>query len=221
MLDQSEAVSYLLGRGLVDACSVVDGDIVVREASKRNCNFAVDAGDAPSYLLKQGFGPEGAATIAHEAAVYERLSVARGAMEAYLPRFCGYDAGECVLILELVRGAEDLGTYQRRRRWFSTTLASAVGDALGRLQGEVLPEADAMFSGRPPWVLSIHRPDLSFFREASAASLELVKTVQSVPSLVRRLDAFARPGARPCSLIKTLDGTISWRVPRPGRPGRC
>jgi aminoglycoside phosphotransferase (APT) family kinase protein len=188
VLDQSEAVSYLLGRGLVEACSVVDGDIVVREVSRRNCNFAVDAGDAPSYLLKQGFGPEGAATVAHEAAVYERLSVAGGAMEAYLPRFHGYDAGECVLILELVRGAEDLGTYHRRRRRFSTTLASAVGDALGRLQGEVLPEADAMFSGRPPWVLSIHRPDLSFFREASAASLELVKTVQSVPSLSRRLD---------------------------------
>ncbi len=188
MLDQSEAVSYLLGRGLIGTCSVVDGGIVVREVSRRNCNFAVDAGAAPSYLLKQGFGPEGAATVAREAAVYEKLSVAGGAMEAYLPRFHGYDAGERVLILELVRGARDLGTYHRGRRRFSTTLATAVGDALGRLHAEVLPEADAMFAGRPPWVLSIHRPDLSIFREASAASLELVKTVQSVPSLGRHLD---------------------------------
>jgi aminoglycoside phosphotransferase (APT) family kinase protein len=188
VLDQSEAVSYLLGRGLVDACSVVDGSVVVREVSSRNRNFAVDAGDAPSYLLKQGFGPEGAATVAHEAAVYQRLSVAGGVMEAYLPRFHGYDADERVLILELIREARDLGTYHRARRRFSTTLASAVGDALGRLQAEVLPAAGAMFSGRPPWVLSIHRPDLRIFRQASAASLELVKTVQSVPALGRRLD---------------------------------
>ena len=172
---------------------MVDGGIVVREVSRRNCNFAVDVGDAPSYLLKQGFGPEGAATVAHEAAVYEKLSVTGGAMDAYLPRFCGYDVGERVLILELIRGAEDLGAYHWRRRRFSTTLASAVGDALGRLHGEALPEADAMFSGRPPWVLSIHRPELSFFREASAASLELVKAVQSV-SLARPAPRRAPPG---------------------------
>ncbi len=188
MLEQGEAVSYLLGRGLVDACSVVDGGIVVREVSRRNRNFAVDVGDAPSYLLKQGFGPGGAATVAHEAAVYQKLSVTGGAMDAYLPRFHGYDSDKRVLILELIRGAEDLGAYHWRRRRFPATLASAVGDALGRLHGAALPEVGAMFSGRPPWVLSIHRPELSIFREASAASLELVKAVQSVSSLGRHLD---------------------------------
>lgn len=188
VLDQSEAVSYLLRRGLVDTYSVVDGDIVIRDVSRRNRNFAVDVGDAPSYLLKQGFGPEGVATVAHEAAIYEKLSVVGGAMGPYLPRFHGYDADERVLILELVRGAGDLGAYYRRRRRFSTTLAGAIGDALGRLQDEVPSEVDAVFPGGPPWVLSIHRPDLSIFRQASAASLELIKTVQSVPSLGRRLD---------------------------------
>src|ERR1700677_4072955 len=185
MLDQSEAIAYLLHRGLIEAGSVVDSSIVVREVSSRNCNFAVDVGNAPSYLLKQGFGPAGTATVAHEAAIYEKLSVAGGAMEPYLPRFHGYDSDGRVLILELVRGARDLGTYHRRRRRFPATLASAVGDALGRLQGGGLPEAGAVFSGEPPWVLSIHRPGLSIFREASAASLELIKTVQSVPSLGR------------------------------------
>ncbi|MGO9781822.1 MAG: phosphotransferase [Streptosporangiaceae bacterium] len=188
MLDQGEVVSYLLSRGLVDAGSVVDGGIVVREVSRRNRNFAVDAGGAPSYLLKQGFGPEGVATVAHEAAVYQKLSVTGGSMDAYLPQFHGYDSNKRVLILELISGAEDLGAYHWRRRRFSATLAGAVGDAVGRLQGEVLPESGALFSGRPPWVLSIHRPDLSIFREASAASLELVKAVQSVPSLGRHLD---------------------------------
>lgn len=219
MLEQGEAVSYLLGRGLVDACSVVDGGIVVREVSRRNRNFAVDVGDAPSYLLKQGFGPGGAATVAHEAAVYQKLSVTGGAMDAYLPRFHGYDSDKRVLILELIRGAEDLGAYHWRRRRFPATLASAVGDALGRLHGAALPEVGAMFSGRPPWVLSIHRPELSIFREASAASLELVKAVQSVSSLGRTSTSSARPGSRPCSLITTSNGTISWRAPRPGRPG--
>ncbi len=188
MLDQDEAVSYLLGRGLLDARSVVDGTIVVHEVSRRNCNFAVDTGDRPSYLLKQGFSPEAAVTVAHEAAIYKKLSAAGGAMRAYLPEFHGYDADERVLILELVRGAADLGSYHQRRRRFSITLARAVGDALGSLQGEMLPDTNAAFCGGPPWVLSIHRPDLGIFREASAAALELIKTVQSVPWLGRHLD---------------------------------
>ena len=73
MLEQAEAAGYLLDRGLLTPETVVDGGLVVREVSSRNLNFAVEAGEGASYLLKQGRSAEGAATVAREAAVYEEL----------------------------------------------------------------------------------------------------------------------------------------------------
>jgi aminoglycoside phosphotransferase (APT) family kinase protein len=39
-----------------------------------------------------------------------------------------------------------------------------------------------------PWVLSVHQPNLSIFRNASSASLELIRIVQSAPEFGDRLD---------------------------------
>lgn len=236
MLDQSEVVGYLLRRGLVPPSSVVDGSIVVRDASSRNRNFAVEASEGASYLLKQGLGREGVATVAHEAAVYQKLRRAGPAVTRYLPRFHGYDEDERVLVLELVRGARDLRSHQLRSGRFSTALAGAIGDALGSLHRETAAEVSSDQSGTFPWVMWIHRPDLSIFRDASAAGLELIKIVQSAPNFGSHLDelraswqpsalihqdvkwdnflAHAAPASNRLTLLKVID----WEAACPGDP---
>ncbi len=184
MLGQAEAVDYLLRRGLLEPEAVVAGELVVRDVSSRNCNFAVEVGDGTSYLLKQGRSADGAATVAREAAVYERLVAEGEELRAFLPAFLGYDAKEGVLVLELLE-AEDLRTRQLRLEEFPAALGEALGTALGTLHRKtraIYPEA------RPPWVLSIHRPDTGVFRDVSAANLELIKIVQSAEDLGERLD---------------------------------
>jgi|SRR5215217_5938183 len=198
MLTQDEVAPYLLGRKLVSAESIVEGDLAVVDASRRNRNFKVLSERGPSYLLKQGLGPEGRATVAHEAAVYDLLLRAKDdngglTLNDYLPRCYAYDTEEHVLVLELLRDAQDLVEYHTRRGRFSVRVAAAMGEALAwlhdpkRLSGNGLGYTSP-FSAAPPWPLAIHRPDLGIFRDASNANIDLVRIIQSSTELCRLLD---------------------------------
>ena len=200
VLDQSDVVRYLLDRGLLPPHTVVDGTVVVRDASSRNRIFAVDGGDTSSFVLKQGTSPEGVAAVAHEAAVYQLLGQRGDRMTSYLPTVWGYDTIGQVLILGKVSGDRDLRAHQVRTGRFSRALATSIGDALGALHRETAESVPATPERPTPWVLSVHQPSLSIFRDASSAALELIRIVQSAPELGDRLDALRR-GWEPCCLI--------------------
>ena len=200
MLDQSEVVRYLLDRRLLSPHTVVDGTVVVRDASSRNRIFVVDGGDTSSFVLKQGTSPEGVAAVAHEAAVYQLLGQRGDRITNYLPTVWEYDTIGQVLILGKVSGDRDLRDHQVRTGRFSRALATAIGDALGALHRETAESVPATPERPTPWVLSVHQPNLSIFRDASSAALELIRIVQSAPELGDRLDALRR-GWEPSCLI--------------------
>jgi aminoglycoside phosphotransferase (APT) family kinase protein len=198
VLEQGEAAQYLLRRGLLAPEAVVGGEVVIREVSSRNRNFAVEAAEGPSYLLKQGRSAEGAATVAREAAVYEQL-VARGdQLLPRLPDFVSYDGEEGVLVLELVRDAEDLRTRHLQVEAFPEGYGRSLGAALGTLHREMRATYPA---ANPPWVLSLHRPDTGLFRDVSAANLELIRILQGTEGLGENLDEL-RSGWRVETLIQ-------------------
>jgi Phosphotransferase enzyme family len=190
VLRQREVVPYLLRRKLVHPSAVVGCDLLVTDASRRNHNFRVVSERGPSYLLKQGVGHGGARTIGHEAATYRllredpRLHV----MKRYLPACHGYDSDRGVITLELLRHAESLRDYHVRRRCFPTSLAKQLGDCLGVLHREPQAETDPEGAKGPAWALSLHHPDVSVFRDVSAANLQLIKLVQGADEFCRLLD---------------------------------
>ena len=188
MLAQSEVVGYLLDRGLLSTESIVDGDLAVRDASSRNRNFKVERKRGVSYLVKQGLGPDGVATVAHEAAVYHALSGLGAAIDGHLPRFYGYDQAERVLVVELTRNGESLPSYHLRLGRFPSRVAAELGDALGALHRLTWRGDDAGTPASPPWVLSLHRPDLSVFRDSSMATIELIKIIQQSADFRSQLD---------------------------------
>jgi aminoglycoside phosphotransferase (APT) family kinase protein len=189
VLGHEEVAGYLLRRGLLSAEAVVGGGVVVREVSSRNRNFAVEVDGGSSYLLKQGRSADGAATVAREAAVLEEVGSRGEEVKARLPEIVGYDAGEGVLVLELLRGAEDLRTRQTRRKEFPEHLGEQLGGALGTLHREL---QETYPPAPTPWVLSLHRPDTGVFRDASAANLELIGIVQNAEGVGERLDELRR-----------------------------
>ena len=187
MLSQSDVVPYLLHRRLLDSAAVVDCDVVVRDVSARNSSYTVERRRGPSYLLKQGVGPETRATVAHEAAVYATLWRDGGPTRRYLPRVYGFDEG--VLVLELVGDGRDLRDHHFRRGRFPTTLAAAMGRVLGVLHETTKREGrGGSGAGRAPWVLALHRPGLEVFRDLSSASLELVRILQAQPEYGHAVD---------------------------------
>lgn len=195
MLTLPEVVPYLLRRKLISAASIVGGDLVVEDVSRRNCNFKVISQHGPSYVVKQGIDQEGIATVAHEAVVYQLLQAdAEGdGLDRYLPHCYAYDPKEHVLILELVRDACDVRAYHARLGRFPALLAAATGEALGTLHHLTGPGGKRNAAGRDllqplPWVLSAHRLDLAVLAGISGANVELIRMLQHSPELRRMLD---------------------------------
>jgi aminoglycoside phosphotransferase (APT) family kinase protein len=184
MLAQDEAAGYLIERGLLSPAAVVDGGLVIRDVSSRNRNFLVETRDGPSYLLKQGLGADGVATVTHEASVYAHLAGV-GEVDSYLPGYHSFDPEHALLILDLIAASEDLRTHHMRLGAFPAGAGEALGRALGTLH---LATRETYPATAAPWVLSVHMPDVSVFREISAANVELIKIVQASDAFGDALD---------------------------------
>ena len=205
LLTEQEVVPYLLKRRLIDPKAVVEGEVTVVNASRRNRVFKVISEQGPCYLLKQAVDREATATVAHEAAVYRYLQRAsgNGGFVPYLPGFHGYDDRENILILEYLHNALSQHEYISNRGRFSTAHAKILGKALGALHSRN-PLADngerLRLSQQPPWALSIHQPDMRIFREVSSTNLQLIKILQQFTEFSGFLDELRR-GWKPEALI--------------------
>lgn len=199
MLTQRAVVPYLLQHGLISEQAIVEGDLTVVDASRRNLNFQVISERGPCYLLKQGIEPDGVETVGHEAAVYQRLQSSSGDLgfDRYLPRFFGYDPKERILIIEFLRDARNVREYHDRRGRFPPTFAAAMGTALGTLHrlnwtGGEREGDDSNLEIPPPWILSIHRPNLGMLQQLSSASIQAIKIIQRFPEFCELLDGLRR-----------------------------
>ena len=206
-----ELTTYLLDRRHVHPEAVLDGDLTIVDASRRNHNVLVSAEPAVGLFIKQGrsdpvqpeAGWTGNGSLAHEAAVYSLLgSLPRqrhsGGISAALPRCHGFDAERDLLILESLPDASDLSSYHFRTRRFPATVGIRLGTALADLHERAFHPArrnPADFPGRMPWALGIDRPGTAFYREMSNAGVELVRILQSSPQ-VRAALAALRTGWR-------------------------
>jgi hypothetical protein len=199
MLTQRAVVPYLLQRKWISAQSVVESDLAVVDASRRNLNFQVISERGPCYLLKQGVGPDGVETVAREAAIYERLqsSIESRELDRYLPRFISYDPKEQILIIELIRDAQALREYHDRRGRFLPAIAESIGTALStlhrlnRVDIERGEDGDR-FKLRPPWIISIHRPNLAMIEEVSGANIHAIRIIQQFPEFRELLEGLRR-----------------------------
>ncbi|MDQ2807569.1 MAG: aminoglycoside phosphotransferase family protein [Chloroflexota bacterium] len=190
VLTPPELARYLLRHDLIQPQQVVAGDLVVADATRRHANTRVISAGGPSYLVKQGVGAARAASIAHEAVVYQVLqeSGAGRVLGRYLPRCYAYHAAEALLVLELVPDAHAWGAYHQRWGRFSGALAAVLGTALGTLHQTPQPAGRPLPQRPPPAILSIQRPTLALYQEISHANLQLIQTLQRFPPFGQHLD---------------------------------
>src|SRR5262245_4215532 len=120
--DATRLLHHLLRRGLLGAGSIVDGDLVIVDASRRNRNFKVVRQSGAGLFCQQSrdapLAPAAAAAPAaaegpwSEAACHQLArsgDVRFAALATVLPRYRDYDHASGTLVTELVQGAEDLG----------------------------------------------------------------------------------------------------------------
>jgi thiamine kinase-like enzyme len=206
---------YLLERRLVTVESVVDGDFMIVDVTRRNRNFKIIRRQHQSFFIKQiqDWDPQAIASLQCEAACYwlAQSDVELAGLALLMPAYYLYDAARHILITELLPEAENLSDYHRRLGSFPVEIASTMGRALGTYHRETINKLkdgskDAHFSKRSPWILTINQQNAQLFNALSAANSQLFNIVQTYPEFAQALDEL-RDGWRFDSLIH---GDMKW-----------
>jgi aminoglycoside phosphotransferase (APT) family kinase protein len=209
-LTERTLIAYLDEKGLIRPQAIVDGWVRVEQISRRNLSFRVTTALGPHYFIKQGLGVERATTVAREAAFLHAIDAAPDAkrLRRMLPRVRDLDEERHILIFDLVPGARSLDEHHHRTGRWSSALAHHAALALRRLHRwqPASTGSGIEAESRPPWVLSIHRPERAFLNRMSGGSLDVIKIAQAARPLVAELDAL-RIGWQPESIIH---GDAKW-----------
>src|SRR5215470_15709238 len=127
LLNSDSVVHYLLHRGVLSFDSVVDGDLVVVEAPRRNRNFKLFRQNHPGIFVKQvqQWDAQAIATVQREGGCY---SLAQSlpelsSLSRLLPGFRAYDPVRHVLVLDLLSGYETLAECHQRLGSFPMEIA--------------------------------------------------------------------------------------------------
>lgn len=187
----SEVLSYIRERNLLDGKDLVEGEVRVFNASRRNRNFRIVNSRGISLFLKEG-GLQGISSIAREAAVYSMLQPfdASPLNYKYAPRMLDYNPDRDILVLELCENALDLREYQRLRKVAGYRAASMVGKALALLHQSIpLTKALDLLGESAPGVLDVDKPGIALLCDFSGSSIDLIRMVQSSKELLEQLDA--------------------------------
>jgi Ser/Thr protein kinase RdoA (MazF antagonist) len=182
-------VPYLLERELVSVGAIVDGDLEVIDAGRRNQNLKVVRRSGPSYVIKQPGEGELATdvTLQAEAAFYSHCHTDPSAadLRAFLPGLHSCDAARGLLVIDLVEGQPLWGRYAATPSPESLAdAAGPVGDAIGTLHRVFRDPASrtapwiAGLTASPPWVFGAHRPTPDVFASLSPANLQLLRLLQ-------------------------------------------
>jgi thiamine kinase-like enzyme len=191
MLGPREVVPYLQARGYLTTSGAALDGITIEDASQRNTNLKVLRPRGMSYFLKQARDADGAAHLAHEASVYQmlRANVRRDSFSCCLPQFLGYDPNKRILVLEFIRKSHNLREHYALKRRFPAALSEAVAHALASLHRLPIKDDLVLRSAQgPPWIFSLHRPDLRHRRGLSSASLKVIEIIQGRSEFCRLLD---------------------------------
>jgi thiamine kinase-like enzyme len=215
VITRSNVCYYLLERGLLSTESVVDGDLLVVEVTRRNRNFKIIRQHARSFFLKQiqNWEPQAIASLQREATCYwlAQTGVELKPLAALMPAYCLYDPARHIVVTELLSEGENLSDYHRRSGQFPTEAARQLGEALGtyhRETGGKLKESlqNSVFPKQVPWILSANQQNAHLVQALSAGNAELLKIVQKYPEFHQALDEM-RHQWRTDALIH---GDIKW-----------
>ncbi|HEX8179666.1 MAG TPA: phosphotransferase [Pyrinomonadaceae bacterium] len=205
MLSIENALPYLLDRGLITPQSVLDGELLIASAARRNRNLRVTRKDGVSYLIKQPDDPTygGAYTLRCEASFYTfcQNELAAAPLLPFLPRMMYFDAERSLLALELFEDAEPLWKQYSKSDAvnFPGYIASALGRAMGvlhkTLRWPVSAGADKQLNWLRrdvPWVMQVHKPGPEVLSNISPANYQTLKILQTQENLSTHLDNLGR-----------------------------
>jgi Ser/Thr protein kinase RdoA (MazF antagonist) len=185
MLKQADIANYLLSLELVKPRVVVEEELTVVDASRRNCVFLALIREGPAFVVKQNTRGE-ALPLVHEAAVLRVLAQTPG-LSGHAPRVVHHDPDAARLVLRTAGGGRDWTEHQRAAR-FPRTQARLLGQMLADLHRLPADHVEALPPGVDPmWGLSLPEPPHRMLLDLSTGAQDLVARLQASQELCGRL----------------------------------
>jgi thiamine kinase-like enzyme len=213
-LTAANLVHYLIGRGVVTAESVVEGDFMVAEVGCRNRNFKVIRNHSSSLFIKQmqDTKHQSVVTLQQEALVYQSIHAEQAPekLKGLTPKFIDYDPARNILIMEFHPETENLNTYHWNIKDFPESLEVRFAKALANIHNS----GDNIFVNSPtppkasnqiPWILTIHNNQFAM-QNGSTGDKALINIIKQKPDLMFQLDALAKEWQRDV----LIHGDIKW-----------
>ena len=218
ILTPQNALAYLMDSGLITPDVVLEGDLMLVDASRRNTNIKAIRPEAPGLFLKQikAMDPQSVSALQREAWVCWLAGHQPGfeALRPIIPAYHAYDQTSAVLVTEHVPGSQSLHEHYLAHGHFPDEVAEALGDAFGAYHGGTLgllerqPDiANAgVFPKTPPWILSLHHMANAFGGQMSGANTHLIRILQTYPEFSQRFNSLRQDWR-----IETLiHGDVKW-----------
>jgi Ser/Thr protein kinase RdoA (MazF antagonist) len=186
MLEQPDIAHYLLSLGLVKPRDVVEEDLTIVDASRRNSVFLAMKRAGPTYVIKQA-DTETARTLAHEAAILRFLAETTE-LAGHVPEVVEHEPAMARLVLKTPGGARDWIEHHRAGR-FPQIPARILGRVLAALHRLPVDEVEPLPAGFDRmWGTSLVEPRHDLLLDLSAGAQDIVARIQASDALCRRLD---------------------------------
>lgn len=195
-LTASNLAHHLIARGLISAASVVDGDLTVLDAGRRNSNFKVLRTSSPGLFVKQArtAALEAITTHNREAAFYHAVR-SRPALEPLariIPKLVDYYPQAHTLVVELIPGAENLTEYHWRTGRWPESIGGLIGRSLGLYHACAAAFVNdtsllALFPRQLPFVLNIDPVTLAPLPWASTAGTAIAGALRENADVLTHL----------------------------------
>ncbi|MFI5454280.1 MAG: phosphotransferase [Isosphaerales bacterium] len=200
MLNVDSAIPYLLERGLIDPDWIINGDLTIRCAARRNRNLRIEGPSGAGFLIKQAdeLAHGGHLTLSNEAAFHEfcRHEPAVAQVTELVAGIAFRDRERSLHALELVVGAVSLRSYHcaQDADGFPDGPSRALGQALGtvhrvfRLPAFAEHPRLAWLRDHLPGALQQHRPSPATLATLSPAGARMLRILQDHTDLGDQLD---------------------------------
>jgi hypothetical protein len=190
-------VHYLLDQRLISAESVVDGDFMCIEATRRNRNFKILRKNGRSLFIKQvkSYDQQSLTSLLREAQSYHLASKnpAFTELAKLMPKMISYDAGRNILVLELLQEAENLSEMHQRLGSFPDSIATSLGRSLGCYHQDVrlmINEVNSkkVFPGVLPWMLTLNEQYINQAKLADPRFKQFFSIIADYPEFLHSIE---------------------------------
>ena len=217
-LTSGTLVPYLMDRNVLAASELLDDDVTIVEAGRRNRNFKLFRRDGTGFFVKQIplAATETMQSVQREATLYALAddSSVNANLRALMPRIRHYDRQRHVLAVDLVPNSQSLTFYQMQVAAVPGAMediATQLGNLLSvchRHTPDTLeePSSRGIFPAQPPWILSFSDFGESMMPNMSGGAKGVLAALRAQRLLSEQMTLLKTEWRRNC----LIHGDLKW-----------